>query len=56
MSDPNGRVAVPNVGDVLDEHTPVIWGGDLNQNPSSTSPNSIMTRAEFFGGDGRHGS
>ncbi len=50
MSDPNGRVAVPNVGDVLDENTPVIWGGDLNQNPSSTSPNSIMTRAENFGG------
>lgn len=50
MSDPNNRVAVPNVGDVLDENTPVIWGGDLNQNPSSTSPNSIMTRAENFGG------
>lgn len=50
VSDPNSRVAVPSVGDVLDEYTPVIWGGDLNQNPSSTSPNSIMTRAEFFGG------
>ncbi len=49
-SDPNNRVAVPNVGDVLDENTPVIWGGDLNQSPSSSSPNSIMTRAENFGG------
>ncbi len=50
VSDPNSRISVPNVGTVLDENTPVIWGGDLNQNPSSTSPNSIMTRAEFVGG------
>lgn len=49
MSDPNNAVIVPNAGDMLDEFTPVIWGGDFNQNPSSTSPNSIMTRAEFFG-------
>jgi len=49
-SDPNNRVPVPTSGNVLDENTPVIWGGDLNQNPSSTSPNSITTRAEFFGG------
>ncbi|MFG0299370.1 MAG: endonuclease/exonuclease/phosphatase family protein [Phycisphaerales bacterium JB047] len=50
MSDPNGRVAVPAVGNVLDDNTPVIWGGDLNQTPSSSSPNWIMTRAEFSGG------
>lgn len=50
ISDPNSRVAVPASGQVLDDNTPVIWGGDLNQSPSSTSPNSIMTRAEFFGG------
>ncbi|MBL4698813.1 MAG: endonuclease/exonuclease/phosphatase family protein [Phycisphaerales bacterium] len=50
MSDPNMRVVVPNSGDMLDEFTPVIWGGDLNQSPSSTSPSSILTRAEFFGG------
>ncbi len=50
MSDPNMKVIVPNAGDMLDEFTPVIWGGDLNQNPSSSSPNSILTRAEFFGG------
>lgn len=49
-SDPNNRIPVPTSGTVLDEHTPVIWGGDLNQNPSSSSPNSIMTRAENFGG------
>ncbi len=50
ISDPNLRVAVPATGSVLDDNTPVIWGGDLNQNPSSTSPNSITARAEFFGG------
>ena len=50
MSDPNMKVIVPNAGDMLDQYTPVIWGGDLNQTPSSSSPNSILTRAEFFGG------
>jgi endonuclease/exonuclease/phosphatase family metal-dependent hydrolase len=50
ISDPNNRIVVPNAGEALDEHTAVIWGGDLNQNPSSSSPNSITTRAEFFGG------
>jgi len=50
MSDPNFAVIIPNAGDMLDENTPVIWGGDLNQNPSSTSPNAWMTRAEFAGG------
>ncbi len=49
ISDPNNKVIVPNAGDMLDEFTPVIWGGDLNENPSSTSPSSIVTRAEFFG-------
>ncbi len=50
MSDPNLKIVVPNAGDMLDEFTPVIWGGDLNENPTSSSPNSIQTRAEFFGG------
>lgn len=50
MSDPNSRVVVPNTGEVLDANTPVIWGGDLNQNPSSTSPSAITTRAQFVGG------
>ena len=49
-SDPNSRVVVPTIGSVLDDSTPVIWGGDFNQNPSSSSPNAIMTRAEFAGG------
>jgi len=50
ISDPNSRVAVPNTGEVLDEYTPVIWGGDLNQTPSSTSPNAITTQAAMLGG------
>lgn len=50
ISDPNSKVILPTVGDILDANTPVIWGGDLNQNPSSSSPNSWMTRAENFGG------
>lgn len=50
ISDPNSRIPVPAVGEVLDENTPVIWGGDLNQNPGSSSPNAITTRAATFGG------
>jgi len=50
VSDPNNKVIVPAAGDALDPNTPVIWGGDLNENPTSSSPNSILTRAEFFGG------
>jgi len=50
VSDPNSRVIVPTTGDVLDANTPVIWGGDLNQNPSATSPSAIVTQAEFAGG------
>lgn len=50
ISDPNGRVAVPPTGEVLDDNTPVIWGGDLNQNPGASSPNAILTRAASFGG------
>lgn len=50
MSDPNSKVVLPNTGTILDDHTPIIWGGDLNQTPSSTSPNRITTQAEFAGG------
>jgi len=50
VSDPNSKIAVPTTGAVLDDNTPVIWGGDFNQNPSSTSPNAWMTRAEMVGG------
>jgi endonuclease/exonuclease/phosphatase family metal-dependent hydrolase len=50
ISDPNNKIVVPNVGTILDDYTPVIWGGDFNQNPSSSSPNSITTRAVNVGG------
>ena len=50
ISDPNNRVAVPNTGTALDENTPVIWGGDFNQNPSSSSPSAITTQAATLGG------
>ncbi|MBL4591273.1 MAG: hypothetical protein JKY96_04870, partial [Phycisphaerales bacterium] len=49
-SDPNGRVIVPTSGSVLDANTPVIWGGDLNQQPGSGGPGEFMTQAEFIGG------
>ena len=50
ISDPNNRVSVPASGTVLDDLTPVIWGGDFNQNPGASSPNAIMTQAAQFGG------
>ena len=50
ISDPNSRIVVPTTGTVLDEFTPVIWGGDLNENPGASSPNAWTTRAEFLGG------
>jgi endonuclease/exonuclease/phosphatase family metal-dependent hydrolase len=50
VSDPAGRVFLPSVGDVLDDNTPVIWGGDFNQQPGGQGPVEWMTRAEFAGG------
>lgn len=53
VSDPNNRVFVPNVGNVLDENTPFIWGGDFNQNPGSPAnrgPVEWMTQAALLGG------
>lgn len=49
MSDPNGRVFLPTAGNVLDDNTPVIWGGDINQQPGN-GPIEFLTRAEFLGG------
>jgi hypothetical protein len=43
-------VLVPNSGELLDANTPVVWGGDLNQSPSTFAPSSIMTRAVTLGG------
>ena len=57
IPDPNSVIPfdVPGVTTILDENTPVIWGGDLNQNPSPTSGNSKspahwVTQAENSGG------
>lgn len=53
VSDPNNRVFVPNVGNVLDENTPFIWGGDFNQNPGSQAnrgPVEWTTQAALLGG------
>ncbi|MFK7759058.1 MAG: endonuclease/exonuclease/phosphatase family protein [Phycisphaerales bacterium] len=49
MSDPNNRISVPNTGTILDENTPVIVGGDLNQQPGN-GPSEFIARAEFTGG------
>ena len=53
MSDPNQRIPFPAPTMVLDENTPVIWGGDWNEDESSNGrkgPAEWMTRAEFTGG------
>lgn len=49
MSDPNNRISLPNTGTVLDENTPVIVGGDINQTPGF-GPAEFMARAENTGG------
>ena len=49
VSDPNNKVFIPTTGNVLDDNTPVIWGGDLNQQPGN-GPVEFLTRAEFTGG------
>lgn len=50
VSDPNSKVIIPSTGDVLDENTPVIWGGDFNQQPGGAGPVEWMTRAQAAGG------
>lgn len=50
VSDPNSRIVLPTVGEVLDENTPIVWGGDFNQTPGGFGPAQWMTRAEFTGG------
>jgi len=50
-SDPNGAIVVPSAPTViLDDETPVIWGGDFNQRPGGFGPAERMTRAAVFGG------
>ena len=51
--DPTGNVRSPNPTTILDANTPVVWGGDWNQTPSSTSPSAWMTQAGLgISGDG----
>ncbi len=50
VSDPNNKIVLPASGSMLDENTPVIWGGDLNENPGSGSPGDWLTQAATFGG------
>lgn len=50
VSDPNSRIVIPTVGEVLDDNTPIIWGGDFNQTPGGFGPAQWMTRGEFTGG------
>lgn len=49
-SDPNGRVFLPTTGSVLDDNTPIVWGGDFNQQPGGSGPVEWMTRAQNTGG------
>lgn len=50
VSDPNSKVFLPTTGTVLDENTPVVWGGDFNQQPGGSGPVEWMTRAQVTGG------
>ncbi|MEQ8770691.1 MAG: hypothetical protein RIB60_09310 [Phycisphaerales bacterium] len=48
--DPNDFVLNPPDGTITDANTPVIWGGDWNNNPSSKGPVEWMVQGEFAGG------
>ncbi|GJM19470.1 MAG: hypothetical protein DHS20C14_16830 [Phycisphaeraceae bacterium] len=48
--DPNDVVINPADGTLTDPNTPVIWGGDWNNNPSSKGPVEWMVQAQFSGG------
>jgi len=52
-ADPHGKIAFPGTSpSVLDPNTPVIWGGDLNENEATNSrkgPAEWFARAEFTG-------
>lgn len=53
MPNPNGTVLFPAADEILGPNTPVIWGGDFNQQPatgSSRGPVEWMTQAQFPGG------
>ncbi len=54
-ADPNNRIAFPaSSPPVLDQYTPIIWGGDLNENEATNGrkgPAEWLTRAENTGGN-----
>jgi endonuclease/exonuclease/phosphatase family metal-dependent hydrolase len=50
LSDPNGKVAVPSSGTVLDANTPIVWGGDWNNQPTTKGPAEWMIQAQTAGG------
>jgi endonuclease/exonuclease/phosphatase family metal-dependent hydrolase len=53
VPDPNGLVVFPNPTTILPADTPVIWGGDWNEDEQTNGrkgPAEWMTRAEFTGG------
>lgn len=52
-ADPNNKVNFPGVAAVaLDANTPVIWGGDFNQQPGGKGPVEWMIQAQTAGGTG----
>ena len=51
-SDPNSAVILPVLGSVLDENTPVVWGGDLNQSNYSFPATTMWQAGTFGGSDG----
>ncbi|MBL4809949.1 MAG: hypothetical protein JKY43_07845 [Phycisphaerales bacterium] len=52
ISDPNNKVSLPSTGTVLNQYTPVILGGDLNQNPGNGPSEFIAQAANNGGTDG----
>ena len=53
LPDPNGLIIFPNPTTILPDNTPVIWGGDWNEDEITNGrkgPAEWMTRAEFTGG------
>jgi endonuclease/exonuclease/phosphatase family metal-dependent hydrolase len=53
LPDPNNKILFPNPPALPDADTPVIWGGDWNEDELTNGrkgPAEWMTRAEFTGG------
>lgn len=53
LPDPNNRIVFPSPPSILPDHTPVVWGGDWNEDELTNGrkgPAEWMIRAEFTGG------